>query len=174
MNFTLSQAAKATGKSKSSISRAIDTGRLSATRNGGLFEINAAELHRVFPLKVDANGVPLNESKNVPRNNLDAPRTGINFSALEREVELLRERLGEKDAQILDMRSERDRLLKVIEEQATSMRRLTDLRPPDRQPEQAARSTGKPAQGDERDRWRPSATERRGWWPFRRPFRRRA
>src|SRR3954464_9131171 len=84
MNYTLSQAAKATGKSKSSISRAIDTGRLSATRNGGLFEIDAAELHRVFPLKVDANGVPLNESKNVPRNNLDAPGTGVNFSALDR------------------------------------------------------------------------------------------
>jgi excisionase family DNA binding protein len=166
MNFTLSQAAKATGKSKSSISRAIDTGRLSATRNGGLFEIDAAELHRVFPLKVDANGVPLNESKNVPRNNLDAPGTGVNFSALEREIELLRERLGEKDAQILDMRSERDRLLKVIEEQATSMRRLTDLRPP--APEQAAGSTGRPAQGDEGDRWRAADTERRGWWPFRR------
>jgi hypothetical protein len=47
------QAAKATGKSKSSISRAIETGRLSANRNGGRFEIDAAELHRVFPLKVE-------------------------------------------------------------------------------------------------------------------------
>src|SRR3954463_9978436 len=143
--------------------KSIDTERLSATRNGGLFEIDAAELHRVFPLKVNANGVPLNESKNVPRNNLDVSGTGINFSALEREIELLRERLGEKDAQILDMRSERDRLLKVIEEQATSMRRLTDLRPPAR--EQATGSTGKPAQGDERDRYRGAAPERRGWWP---------
>src|SRR4051794_11384163 len=102
---------------------------------------------------MDANGVPLDESKNVPRNNLDAHGTGINFSALEREIELLRERLGEKDAQILDMRSERDRLLKVIEEQATSMRRLTDLRPPAPQPEQAAGLTEKLTQGDERDRW---------------------
>ena len=170
MNFTLSQAAKATGKSKSSISRAIDTGRLSATRNGGLFEIDAAELHRVFPLKMDANGVPLDESKNVPRNNLDASGTAINFSVLEREIELLRERLGEKDAQILDMRSERDRLLKVIEEQATSMCRLTDLRPPAPQSEQATGSTGKPAQRDERDHCHDAdaAPARRGWWPFRR------
>src|SRR3954468_4772705 len=66
----------------------------------------------------------------------------------------------------LDMRSERDRLLKVIEEQATSMHRLTDLRPPAPQPEQAAGLTEKPARGDECDRWRVATTERRSWWPF--------
>jgi excisionase family DNA binding protein len=126
MNYTLSQAAKVTGKSKSSISRAIDTGRLSANRNGSLFEIDAAELHRVFPLKVDTDGVPLNGSKNVPRNDLDDRGTGRNYSILDREIELLRERLGDKETQITDLRGERDRLLKVLEEQAGSVRQLTD------------------------------------------------
>src|SRR5215212_2611487 len=106
MNFTLSQAAKATGKSKSSISRAIKTGRLSANRNGGFFEIDAAELHRVFPLKLDTGGVPLNGSKNVPCNELDDHGTGSNYSILEREIELLRVRLGDKETQIADLRGE--------------------------------------------------------------------
>lgn len=140
MNYTLSQAAKATGKSKSSISRAIDTGRISANRNGNLFEIDAAELHRVFPLKVDTDSVPLNGSKNVPRNDLDDRGTGRNYSILEREIELLRERLGDKETQIDDLRGERDRLLKVIEEQAGSFRLLTDQRQqPAPEPAPAAR-----------------------------------
>jgi hypothetical protein len=140
MNYSLSQAAKVTGKSKSSISRAIETGRLSANRNGGLFEIDAAELHRVFPLKIDTDGVPLNGSKIVPRNDLDDHGTGNNFSILEREVELLRERLGDKETQIDDLRGERDRLLKVIEEQAGSFRVLTDQsRKPAAEPERPAR-----------------------------------
>ena len=134
MNYTLSQAAKVTGKSKSSISRAIDTGRLSANRNGNLFVIDAAELHRVFPLKVDTDGVPLNGSKNVPCNDLDDHGTGNNSSILEREIEMLRERLGDKETQVIDLRGERDRLLKVIEEQAGSFRQLTDQRP-QQQPE---------------------------------------
>jgi hypothetical protein len=41
------------------------------------------------------------------------------------EIELLRERLGDKETQIDDLRGERDRLLKVIEEQAGSFRQLT-------------------------------------------------
>jgi excisionase family DNA binding protein len=138
MNYTLSQAAKVTGKSKSSISRAIDTGRLSANRNGSLFEIDAAELHRVFPLKVDTDGVPLNGSKNVPCNDLDDHGTGSKYSILEREIELLRERLGDKETQITDLRGERDRLLKVIEEQAGSVRQLTAPPKPAAEPEQPA------------------------------------
>jgi excisionase family DNA binding protein len=46
----LGQAAKATGVSKSTLRRAIENGRLSATRrDDGSYEIDPAELHRVFP-----------------------------------------------------------------------------------------------------------------------------
>ena len=49
MKFSLGQAAKETGKSKSTISKAIKTGRLSAIRNEkGGWEIDAAELFRVY------------------------------------------------------------------------------------------------------------------------------
>jgi hypothetical protein len=41
----------------------------------------------------------------------------------------LRERLGEKDELIADLRTERDRLLAVIETQATQVKQLTDERP---------------------------------------------
>lgn len=48
--LSLSQAAKATGKSKSTINRAIKTGKLSATRHqDGTYSIAASELFRAFP-----------------------------------------------------------------------------------------------------------------------------
>jgi hypothetical protein len=50
VNFTLNQAAKETGRSKSTIHNAIKDGKLSAhRRDDGVFEIDASELHRVFP-----------------------------------------------------------------------------------------------------------------------------
>ena len=49
VNFTLNQAAKETGRSKSTIHNAIKDGKLSAhRRDDGVFEIDASELHRVF------------------------------------------------------------------------------------------------------------------------------
>jgi hypothetical protein len=49
MKHTLGTAAIATGKSKTTIHRAIKSGKLSAVRReDGTFEIDPAELHRVF------------------------------------------------------------------------------------------------------------------------------
>ena len=49
--LSLSQAAKETGKSKSTINRAIKTGKLSATRHqDGTYSIAASELFRAFPI----------------------------------------------------------------------------------------------------------------------------
>jgi excisionase family DNA binding protein len=49
MAYTLTEAATATGLSRSTIFRAIKSGRISATRIEGNFSIEPAELHRVFP-----------------------------------------------------------------------------------------------------------------------------
>lgn len=50
MSYTVGQAAKAAGKSKSTISRAIESGRISAERReDGSYIIQPVELHRVFP-----------------------------------------------------------------------------------------------------------------------------
>jgi len=49
MKYTLGQAAKATGKAKSTILRAIKKGTISANKGeGGAYRIDPAELHRVF------------------------------------------------------------------------------------------------------------------------------
>lgn len=49
--LSLSQAAKATGKSKSTINRAIKNGKLSATRHeDGTYSIAASELFRAFQI----------------------------------------------------------------------------------------------------------------------------
>lgn len=51
--LSLSQAAAETGKSKSVISRAIESGKISAKRDGNRFEIDPAELFRVFDRNED-------------------------------------------------------------------------------------------------------------------------
>ncbi|MDD4617376.1 MAG: hypothetical protein PHW76_09805 [Alphaproteobacteria bacterium] len=57
MKYTLGQAAKATGKSKSVIQRAILKGRISAQKDEyEQWNIEASELHRVFPLSVPETG----------------------------------------------------------------------------------------------------------------------
>lgn len=50
MRYTLGTAAKATGKAKSTILRAVKSGIISASRShDGSYEIEPSELHRVFP-----------------------------------------------------------------------------------------------------------------------------
>ena len=50
MRYTLGTAAKATGKAKSTILRAVKSGTISASRShDGSYEIEPSELHRVFP-----------------------------------------------------------------------------------------------------------------------------
>lgn len=50
MRYTLGTAAKATGKAKSTILRAIKSGTISASKShDGSYEIEPSELHRVFP-----------------------------------------------------------------------------------------------------------------------------
>ena len=58
MGYTLGQAAKAAGRSKTTVHRAIAGGRLSAARteNGG-WSIDPAELARVFPADSSGNGL---------------------------------------------------------------------------------------------------------------------
>lgn len=55
--YTLGSAARAAGVSKSTINRAIKRGTISArSKEGGVYEIDPAELHRVFPPVSKADG----------------------------------------------------------------------------------------------------------------------
>jgi hypothetical protein len=63
----LGQAARATGKAKPTIARAIQTGRISASRSDdGSWAIEPAELHRVYPSAGEMNGSMLRDLPGEP------------------------------------------------------------------------------------------------------------
>lgn len=106
--LTLSQAAKALGKSKSTLNRAIKTGRLSATRNDdGTFSINPAELYRVFP----------EPGKNVLQERLKEPDRTVVSDDLGSRISLLQQLLEREREAVADLKEDRDRW----RQQATSL-----------------------------------------------------
>lgn len=122
MYYTLGQAAKATGKSKPTIQRAIKSGRISAKKSDdGSYAIDPAELHRVFaPL-------PSNSNESVTVKQSETPDV---TGGLQREIDNLHERMRDKDGVIEDLRrrldsSEQERR----ETQARLTAILTDQRP---------------------------------------------
>jgi hypothetical protein len=65
LSYTLGQAAKATGKSKTTISKAIQSGKISAEKQeNGSYQIDPSELHRVYP--VTSPSVPLDTPLETP------------------------------------------------------------------------------------------------------------
>ncbi len=122
--LTTQQAAELTGKNRTTIWRACKNGKISAHRSEeGDFLIQPVELERVYgSLRSPQPSDALHEDAEQP----DAPINETN--ALHREVELLREHLRSLERDKDDLRSERDRLLKVIEEQSASVKLLTDER----------------------------------------------
>lgn len=89
--LTLSQAAKATGKSKGTISNAIKKGRLSANKENGEYQIDAAELSRVYPL---------NPSKIVQNERCSTPMEPPLNEGLKTENQVLLVRLDAAERQI--------------------------------------------------------------------------
>lgn len=121
MAYTLGQAARAANVSKTTIQRAIKSGRLSASRQlDGSYLIDPAELHRVFPpARRDGDG-----------DGEMASSVTVNATGeLRIEVEMLREQLALIKDERDNLRTERDRLLGVIETQAQQVKLLTDQRP---------------------------------------------
>lgn len=121
MSFlTLSQAAKATSKSKSTLNRAIKSGRLSAFRNeDGTFSIDRSELARVFPENAQERDPPATQERNE-----EHPRTEAlsKITLLEQLLEREREALAREREVSADLKEDRDRW----RAQATGL--LSDLR----------------------------------------------
>jgi excisionase family DNA binding protein len=109
MYYSIKQAAETTGKTKPTILRAIQKGKISAKKDEhGEWEIDPAELHRVYkPVPAETN-----------------THTDANGTADSREIELLREMLADKDRQIDGLNR---RLEAVDEERRTTLRQLTAL-----------------------------------------------
>lgn len=103
MQYTLGTAAKATGKAKSTILRAIKSGIISASKaHDGSYEIDASELHRVF----QPNGAQQALSNDTqPQEERDATLR-LRLEIL--EVERQRER-DQMQATIDDLRARLDR-----------------------------------------------------------------
>jgi hypothetical protein len=131
--YSLKQAADAVGRGKPAILKAIKNGRISAQKDdNGQWRIDPAELYRVYPVTTTGNG---SDTTTGERQETTKETVGVGA-----EVAVLRERLAEKDELIADLRTERDRLLGIVETQAQQVKQLTDQRPA------------------------PQPDARRGWW----------
>lgn len=112
MVYTLGDAAKATGKSKATISKAIKNGRISATKDEtGTFQIDPAELHRVYPPTVSGE-----RNETPPETQGEQEKFGL-IRELQARLEAAHERIADKEAVITDLREDRDKW----RQQATSL-----------------------------------------------------
>lgn len=108
MAYTLGEAAKATGISKASISRAINSGRISAIKkDDGSFSIEPVELHRVYPPK---SAAPVAETVIGTQRNTNADtRNGSDFNVLQARLDAALEQLRDREGTIDDLRHRLDR-----------------------------------------------------------------
>ena len=97
MKHTAGTAAKAVGKTKSTITKAIASGKLSAIENdNGAWEIDASELYRVYP------PTPL-ETVEIEQNDTLKEMVGNS-----KEIEALERLLKAAEEQIYDLKADRD------------------------------------------------------------------
>lgn len=113
MKLTLGQAAKETGVSKGTLSKAVKSGKLSAERNDdGSFAIDPAELFRVFPKQSETvTGERLETPDRVAETPLENMRLEVELEAVRKEATILRETLD-------DLRSDRDAWRQQAERQS--------------------------------------------------------
>jgi Helix-turn-helix domain len=143
MKMTLGQAAKHSGFSKPTLSRAIKNGKLSASRlEDGSYAVDPAELERWM----DSNG-----HRNTTLTRLatpdETPETPIDNRSLQVEVKMLREMLD-------NLNVERERERSQLSQQIDDLRRTAFLLA-DKSEKSAPAASNLTAEGP-----------RRGWWPF--------
>ncbi len=145
MYLSLGQAAKEAGVAKSTISKALSSGKLSyREKNSDGYKIDPAELFRVYPktAKTDADELTLNDWQS---GQADAETTPYS-AKFEIRLAGLKSLVAEKDRRISDLEAdrvqlredrhrltenwqeERVRLLKLLEEQTCTLKLLTDER----------------------------------------------
>ena len=143
MQYSANQAAEATGKNVATITRAIKSGKLSATKDtSGAWQIDGAELSRIYPLRTQSlqNLTMQNDANLTQRDKF------TETNALREELAALRERDKLKDtllenyvAQMADLKEDRDKW----RQQATNL-----------------------LASQEAELVVPAPVKRRQWWPF--------
>lgn len=134
MKFTAAEAARQAGVSKATISRAIETGRLSAeivdTRGGNSgkgFAIDASELFRVYPKKKspETNVIPLEASIGT---HIETKVLEVELKGKEEQIALLKEQISDLQKRLDDESSERRKLTALITAPRTEPREAPQTR----------------------------------------------
>ena len=118
MLFTLQQAADATGKDKSTIQRAIKSGKLSATRNTDrTYSIDSSELQRVYVLhNADITQQALQHGATTDATNaMETLQAKIEL--LQMQVEIMRETTQDLRTRLDNSDQERRQLLAMLTHQ---------------------------------------------------------
>ena len=134
MKYTLSQAAEATGKNKATIQRAIKSGKISAPKNSsGAYEIDPAELHRVFRATTQS----VAQHPNATTRNTDVTSGSssnnsalLRIAELEKELAVIEERKNGLEGQLHHLTETVDDLRKRLDQsegRVTAL--LSDQRP---------------------------------------------
>lgn len=110
MKLTLGQAAQEAGKNKSTVSRDIAKGKLSAEKQkDGSYLIDVSELFRVYPKPSE------NKHRAIVANATDEVQTAMQLQALQLQLDAAMQRvadkekhLQDKDQQLADLQQDRD------------------------------------------------------------------
>lgn len=104
MTLSLSAAARQVGKSKTTLTRAIKSGRISAERHAdGTYTIDPAELARVYGLRPDTR-----PEHSALRDPLETPLR-VERDALAVRLEMLEAMLRREQEAVADLKEDRDR-----------------------------------------------------------------
>jgi len=126
MKYSLSEAARATGKNKTTIQRAIKNGKISAQKRGdGSYEIDPADLHAVF-LPISAQPDAQQRDRNRKQQDKIPFRGTVleHIAELERELAVTRERaigLEVLKEQMLDTIRDLRKRLDIAESRVTAL-----------------------------------------------------
>jgi excisionase family DNA binding protein len=143
MTYSLKQAAEATGKSKPTILRAIQSGKISATRDQltQAWIIEPSEVHRVYP----------------PVSNDDTQQGTLVDHEIPYETALLRREVAIRDEKLNALQQERNREREEARETIDDLRRRLDAEAEERRKLTALLT-------DQRAKEEPEPPRRRSWW----------
>lgn len=119
MQLTLQQAANATGKAKSTIQRAIKSGKLSALRNeDGSYSIDTSELNRVYALRETGSATVAMKHRATEKRNSETEILRAKIELLQMQNEMLKETTQDLRKRLDNSDAERRQLLMVLQDQS--------------------------------------------------------
>jgi len=128
MKLTMGQAAKQVSMSKTTLSRAIKSGKISSEKlSNGSYLIDPAELFRVFPPNSNANQSQLRYATSSVTHEEPAvtPSIALELVRLETENAALKHEIEWLSDQVSDLKEQRD----DWKQQASIVKVIADLRP---------------------------------------------